>query len=257
LTKPATISKYGPDLDFVGSYIYPDGSSFSLLRTEAIMKVALYARVSTVDKEQNPEVQLGPLREYCRRMGWEIYKEYVDYASGADLLRRKGWAQIMKEASCREFDVILVWKTDRAFRSSIHAHNSVMLLQKYGVNYCSYTEPSMNTNSPNGMFLFSIMAAYAEMERAQIRERVIAGMDYAKEHGTKSGLPVGRPRLSFNFTNICNAIRVSKGNYTNAARVLSEAQGSFVTPGFVFNRLKREADARGISREELLKEVMK
>jgi len=92
------------------------------------MKAALYARVSTADKDQNPEVQLSKLREYCGEMGWAVYQEYVDQASAADLLRREAWKRLMKDAALHKFDVLLVWRIDRAFRSVIHSANTLRIL---------------------------------------------------------------------------------------------------------------------------------
>lgn len=220
------------------------------------MKVALYARVSTIDKEQNPEVQLTQLREYCRLHDWEIYKEFVDQASAVDYLHRTAWAQMMKEAASRRFNYVLVFDITRAFRSSIHAHNSLEMLNGYNVHFRCFNQPELNTDTPYGKMLFAILAALAEMEREQIKERVTAGMDYAKEHGTKSGNAIGRPRAPLDFTNVCNALRVGKKSYTEAARILSQDLRKPLTAGFVFNRVKREAAARGIPHEDLLREIM-
>jgi DNA invertase Pin-like site-specific DNA recombinase len=215
------------------------------------MKVALYARVSTVDKDQNPEVQLKQLREYCGRMDWEIYKEYVDQASAVDLLHRTAWTQLMKDASTRRFELVLVWRLSRAFRSRIHAHNSLEVLQRYKVDFRSYSEPSIDTGTMAGKIILDVLAALAEGEREEIRENVLAGMAYAKEHGTKSGLPVGRPRVDIGFTKVCKALRLAEFSYTEAAKALNKETGEKITPGFIYNRVKREADVRGVSMEEL------
>jgi len=150
------------------------------------MRAALYGRVSTVDKDQNPEVQLTQLRGYCGRMEWDIYQEYVDEAPAADLLSRKSWARLIKDASLRKFDVLLVWKIDRAFRSMIHASNTLNMLRRYGVDFRSYMEASIDTTTPHGEYVFNIMAAGATLESQMISQRVKARMDYAKRHGTKS-----------------------------------------------------------------------
>ena len=81
------------------------------------MKVALYARVSTSDKDQDPETQLLPLREFALAQGWDLYREYVDHAPATDLAHRMEWRQLLDDASKRRFDVMLVWRMDRAFRS--------------------------------------------------------------------------------------------------------------------------------------------
>jgi DNA invertase Pin-like site-specific DNA recombinase len=183
------------------------------------MKTALYARVSTIDKDQNPEVQLSKLREYCRVMGWEIFKEYVDHASAADLSGRRDWTLMMKNAAARRFQVLVVWKIDRAFRSVVHACSSLNILKGYGVSFHSYMEPAMDTTTPQGEFLFNILAAVAELERGTISQRSRAGQDYARLHGTKSGLPIGRRPLNIPSQTICERLR-EEGSVSVAAKKL-------------------------------------
>jgi len=212
------------------------------------MKVALYARVSTTDKDQNPEVQLEVLREYCRQMDWQVYQEYVDYASAADLVRRKQWTALMKAVSARRFDVLLVWKIDRAFRSSIHAVGSLNILRAYNVGFRSYTQAEIDTTTPHGEFMFNILVAIAQLEREQIRQRVSAGMEYARVHGTKSGNPIGRKSFPVDVTIVCNALRDASGNRHQAARLIERWAGIKVSPAFVLQRIRRA----GLTVEEVL-----
>jgi DNA invertase Pin-like site-specific DNA recombinase len=93
------------------------------------MKVALYARVSTSDKDQDPETQLVPLREFVSAQRWECYREYVDYAPATDLLHRLQWRQLLEDASKRRFDLLLVWRMDRAFRSVLDAATTLERLR--------------------------------------------------------------------------------------------------------------------------------
>ncbi len=197
------------------------------------MKAALYARVSTTDKDQNTEVQLSKLRDYCQEMDWIVYQEYVDQASAADMVGRKAWTQLMKEASWHRFDVLLVWKLDRAFRSVVHAAVTLKQLQAYHVSFKSYMEAFMDTTSPHGEFIFYIMAAAADLERQMLIQRVRAGMDYARKHGTKSGKAIGRPRRRISNQRIYAAFHEANGNYSQAGRLLG------VSPGFIHTRIKR------------------
>lgn len=203
-------------------------------------KVALYARVSTRDKEQNPEVQLAQLREYCQSMSWEIYKEFVDEASAADLVKRVAWYQLMKEAATHRFDILLVWKLDRAFRSVMHAANTLKMLQGYNVGFKSYTESFMDTTTPHGEFVFYIMAAAANLEREMLIQRVEAGMEYARAHGTKSGKAIGRPKKRISDKRILEALDKARGNYSEAGRLLG------MSAGFVFNRVKRSKEFKWV-----------
>jgi len=204
------------------------------------MKAALYARVSTADKDQNPEVQLSKLREYCGQMGWSVYQEYVDQDSAADLLRREAWKRLMKDAALHKFDVLLVWRIDRAFRSVIHSANTLSILRGYRVGFRSYMEPSIDTTTPHDEFIFNIMAAVAELERQTISQRVRAWMDYAKQHGTRSGNRIGRKRYDVPFAIVCKALQACCGNYSAAARQIFEETGIKVSPGFVQTRVQRE-----------------
>ena len=79
------------------------------------MKIAIYARVSTSDKEQNPDTQLLPLRDFCSAQGWEVYREYADQASANDLGHRRAWREMLDDAAKRRFSSVLVFKLDRAF----------------------------------------------------------------------------------------------------------------------------------------------
>ncbi len=204
------------------------------------MKAALYARVSTTDKDQDTEVQLSKLRDYCQEMGWIVYREYVDEASAADFLGRVGWKHLMKDAALHKFDVLLVWKIDRAFRSVIHAANTLSTLRGYRVGFRSYIEPSIDTTTSRGEFIFNIMAAVAEMERQTISQQVQAGMGYAKRHGPRSGNKIGRKRYDVPFAIVCKALQACCGNYSAAARWIFEETGIKVSPGFVQTRVQRE-----------------
>jgi len=147
----------------------------------------------------------------------------------------------MKDAALHKFDVLLVWKIDHAFRSVIHAANTLSMLRGYRVGFRSYMEPSIDTTTPHGEFIFNIMAAVAALERQTIGQRVRAGMDYAKRHGTKSGNTIGRKRYDVPFTIVCKALQACCGNYSAAARWLMDETGiKKLTPGFVWMRVHRE-----------------
>jgi DNA invertase Pin-like site-specific DNA recombinase len=156
------------------------------------LKVAIYARVSTSDKDQDPETQLMPLREFVAAQGWTLYQEYVDFAPATDLGHRYQWRQLLEDASKRKLDLLLVWRMDRAFRSVLDAATTLERLRAWGVGLRSYSEPWLDTTSPFGEALYYITVAYAQLERGILRERVKAGMDRAKKQGKR----IGRPRVT-------------------------------------------------------------
>ena len=95
------------------------------------MRVAFYARVSTSDKDQEPETQLLALREFVERQGWETTREYVDHTPARDQLHRTAWRDLLGDASKRRFDLLLVWRMDRAFRSVLDAATTLEWLRAW------------------------------------------------------------------------------------------------------------------------------
>jgi DNA invertase Pin-like site-specific DNA recombinase len=113
------------------------------------MRVAIYARVSTDDKSQDPENQLRELRAWCINSGYMIAHEYVEHESGrkgAD--RRKQFAALFDDAAKRKFDCVLFWALDRFSREGMAqtiAH--LQCLVSYGIAFHSYTEPHLATDN--------------------------------------------------------------------------------------------------------------
>jgi DNA invertase Pin-like site-specific DNA recombinase len=155
------------------------------------MKACIYARVSTSDKDQDPMTQLLPMREFVKAQSWETYSEFIDYAPATDLVHRTAWAGLLKDASRRRFDILLVWRMDRAFRSVLDAATTLERLRTWGVGLRSYSEPWLDTTSPFGEALYYITVAYAKLERGILRERVKAGMERARAQGRRIGRPGG------------------------------------------------------------------
>ncbi|MBA7518275.1 hypothetical protein ES705_10344 [subsurface metagenome] len=167
------------------------------------MKVALYARVSTDDKEQNPETQLLALRNFCQDAGWEIHQEYVDYARAKDYKHREAWQQLQKDARQHKFKVVLVFRLDRAFRSVRECVNLVEDWYDRGIRFKSVAEDVIDTTTAQGRFILQIMAAIAELESSIIGDRVAAGMARAKAEGKH----IGRKLLNLSVISIYDALR--------------------------------------------------
>lgn len=153
--------------------------------------VAIYARVSTDDKDQNPATQLMALNDYCQRQGWKIFDVYVDVAPAGDMARRYRWKYLLEQASQKLFDIVLVYRLDRAFRSMLEGVNTLESLRGWKVGFRSYSEPQIDTTTPLGEAMFHISAAWAQLERGILAERVTDGMRRAKAQG----IHVGRPRV--------------------------------------------------------------
>ena len=146
-------------------------------------RVALYARVSTLDKGQTPETQLVGLREYATRRGFVLAGEYVDYASG---LRddRPQYRQLVEAARKRSIDVVLVWRYDRFARSTQALVQALQEFRSLGVDFISYQE-NIDTTTPQGEMIFTVMASLAQFESALISARVKAGMARVRAQGKR------------------------------------------------------------------------
>ncbi len=140
-------------------------------------RVAIYARVSTDDKGQNPENQLRQLREWCRRMGHPIAREYVEHENGGKgVENRRQLAAVFADAARREFDLLLVWSLDRLSREGMAttvAH--LQRLSSQGVGFHSFTEEHLSTdNELVRNILLAILASLAKLEREKISQRTKA-----------------------------------------------------------------------------------
>jgi DNA invertase Pin-like site-specific DNA recombinase len=128
-----------------------------------------------------------PLREFIAAQGWQTHREYVDQASGVDMAHRTAWRQLLLDAGKKRFDLLLMWRMDRAFRSVLDAATTLERLRAWGVGLRSYTEPWLDTTSPFGEALFHITIAYAQLERGILRERVKPGWRGRKSRDTALG----------------------------------------------------------------------
>ncbi len=150
------------------------------------MKTALYARVSTSDKGQDPQMQLRELREYCERRGWTVSAEYVDVGVSGAKDSRLQLNRLMADAKQRRFDSILVWKLDRFGRSLKHLVSALGEFEALGVAFVSLRD-AFDLTTPAGRLMFNMVASFAEFERDLIRERVKAGIANRRAKGFRVG----------------------------------------------------------------------
>jgi DNA invertase Pin-like site-specific DNA recombinase len=150
-----------------------------------LKRVALYIRISTGD--QNADLQKSELPEYCQFRKWEIVEIYSDTMSGAKD-RRPALDRLMADARRGKFDVVAVWRFDRFARSTSHLLRALEEFQSLGVDFVSLRE-SIDTSTPTGKMVFTILGAVGELERCTIRERVMAGQKAAKKRGVRFGRP--------------------------------------------------------------------
>jgi DNA invertase Pin-like site-specific DNA recombinase len=162
------------------------------------VRIAIYARISTDDKGQDPENQLRQLRQWCADAGHTVVQEYVDRESGRKGDKgRKQFAQLFDDAHRRKFDCVLFWALDRFTREGMTPTiGYLQRLADHGVSFHSYTEPHLATdNELVGNILLAVMSSLAKVESQKIGERTRAGMARARAQGKRLGRPSLDPAL--------------------------------------------------------------
>ena len=161
---------------------------------KAAKRVAIYARVST--GEQTVQNQLRELREAVKRNGWTVAGEYIDAGISGSKGRdeRPQFDRLLKDAVRREFDVVAAWSVDRLGRSLQDLLGFLGEIHSKGIDLCLHQQ-GIDTTTPAGKAMFSMLGVFGEFERAMIVERIKAGLARAKANGTKSGRPFGRPKV--------------------------------------------------------------
>ncbi len=187
-------------------------------------RVALYARVST--NGQDPETQLLALRDYSKARKLEVFGEYVDVGISGSKDSRPALNRLMADARKRRFDAVLVARFDRFARSTRHLVLALEEFDALGVDFISLSE-SIDTSTPMGRMVYTVIAAVAELERSLIRERVIMGLQRAKAQGKK----LGRPKVKANKAQL-----VKLREQGLSSRQVAEQLG--LSPSTVLRRLR-------------------
>ncbi len=184
------------------------------------MRAAIYARVSTVGHGQSPEMQLSEVREYCDRRGWQVAGEYVDTGISGAKDSRPELNRLIADGHPRRFDAVVVWKFDRFARSVSHLLRALETFKALGIEFVSLSE-QVDTSTPTGKMVFTVLGAVAELERSLIAERVRAGLRNAKAKGKQ----LGRPRVVVDAARIAN-LRASGASWPQIARELGVSVGT-------------------------------
>jgi DNA invertase Pin-like site-specific DNA recombinase len=193
------------------------------------VRVAIYARVSTIDKGQEAENQLRELRQFVSSKvtdGWTLAGEYVDQASGKTANRGE-FQRLFRDAAERKFDLVLFWSLDRFTREGVlETLQHLNRLTSNGVDWWSFKEEYLRSIGPFRDAVLSILATIAKQERVRMSERVKAGLDRAKAQGKVVGRPkvvVDRDRVvqlrdqGLSHWQICQEVGISR---TSVQRIL-------------------------------------
>jgi DNA invertase Pin-like site-specific DNA recombinase len=162
-----------------------------------IVRVAIYARVSTSNHGQDVAMQTHELREYCDRRGFRPVDEYIDAGFSGAKDSRPELNRLMADAHRRHFDAVVVWRFDRFARSVSHLLRALETFKALGIEFVSISE-QVDTTTPTGKMIFTVLGAVAELERCLIAERVKAGLRNARAKGRH----LGRPRVTVDAARI-------------------------------------------------------
>ncbi len=177
-------------------------------------RAALYARVSTANKGQDVGLQLDELRQVASQRGWLVRAELVDEGISGSKDSRPALDELMGLARTGKLDLVAVFRFDRFARSTRHLLEAMEEFRVLGVAFVSLHE-QVDTSTPMGKAMFTIIAAISELERDILRERVIAGVRRAQAQGKHCG----RPRREIDTRPAMALLREGRG-LKEVARIL-------------------------------------
>jgi DNA invertase Pin-like site-specific DNA recombinase len=184
------------------------------------MRAAIYARVSTSNHGQDVGMQTRELRQFCEARGWHLVGEYLDEGISGAKDSRPELNRLMADAGRRRFDAVLVWKFDRFARSVSHLLRALETFSALGIAFVSLSE-QIDTTTPTGKMIFTVLGAVAELERSLIAERVRAGLRNARATGKR----LGRPRVVVDAAQIAH-LRASGQSWRAIANVMGVSVGT-------------------------------
>jgi DNA invertase Pin-like site-specific DNA recombinase len=164
----------------------------------ASLRVAVYARVSTTNHGQDVTMQTRELEQFAQARGWRLVDSYLDLGISGSKDKRPQLDRLMADAHKRRFDIVIVWRFDRFARSVSHLLRALEMFNALGIAFVSLSE-NVDTTTPTGKMIFTVLGAVAELERSLIVERVRAGLRNARAKGKR----LGRPRVAV------DALRIS------------------------------------------------
>jgi len=163
-----------------------------MIDNQSVTGVAIYVRVSSeeqAEKGYSIEEQKNVLLSFCNKVGYNVYKVYCDAGiSAKDIVHRPGLQELLEDAKSKCFNLVLTWKISRLSRRLKDALEIVDFLDKYNIQYKSYTEP-FETNTPSGKLQFQMMSMVAEFERSTIAQNVKFGLEARSRSGFVPGCP--------------------------------------------------------------------
>ena len=158
------------------------------------MKAVLYARVSTKDKDQEPEVQLRALRPWVTARGWTVAGEYTDKVTGDEARRRRdppGLSQAMQQLEQHRAKVLAIYSAERLVRSPLGILRIVARVEQLGCHVASLQDGGdLDTTSDMGELHLFLRGWFARMNLRILRKSTVDGMEEARGRGVVLGRPL-------------------------------------------------------------------
>jgi DNA invertase Pin-like site-specific DNA recombinase len=202
-------------------------------------RVAIYARVSTTNHGQDVGLQTRELRQFAEARGWTVAGEYIDAGVSGAKDSRPELNRLMADAHKRRLDVVCVWRFDRFARSVSHLLRALETFKALGIDFVSFSE-QMDTSTPAGKMVFTVLGAVAELERSLTVERVRAGLRNARAKGKT----LGRPRVAVDAAKIAS-LRAAGASWKMITRQLGISAGTAKRAFYILS--KNPSDPASVS----------
>ena len=203
---------------------------------------ALYARTSTIMQASGLDAQIRALRRYCTQHEINDYVIYEDDGISGAKASRPALDRMMEDVKQGKIERVIVYSFSRYARSTSHLLKALETFKSLDVAFVSTTE-NLDTNTPLGVAIFSIISSISQLERDLIRERVINGLKAAKERGVKIGRKKTRPSA------LIRRLRSKGLTFREIARLANCSQGSVALEVKAWN-MEKENGAETIDLDE-------
>src|SRR6202166_2409795 len=190
------------------------------MAANSLTRVAIYGRVSTTNHGQDVSMQTRDLEQFGQARGWRLVDSYLDLGISGSKDKRPQLNRLMADAHKRRFDIVIVWRFDRFARSVSHLLRALETFNALGIAFVSLSE-QMDTTTPTGKMVFTVLGAVAELERSLIVERVKAGLRNARAKGKR----LGRPKTMVDASKIA-ALRADGLSWAKIAERLDMGEGT-------------------------------
>jgi DNA invertase Pin-like site-specific DNA recombinase len=162
-----------------------------------ILRCALYVRGGVDDGREAADNRLAALRLYAEQQGWRVNREYVDHED-IRISDRKELKRMFADAELNRFDFVFFSGLEQLTRGgALETLRFLNMLCQYGVGFYSLAEPHLDSFGPSKDTVIAVIAVLAKQERIRVSDRIKAALARAKNEGTRTGRPIGRPRAAF------------------------------------------------------------